>query len=278
MFTHQKTRDSAPKSLFRAFTLIELLVVIAIISILAAILFPVFARARENARRASCTSNLRQLGLAAMMYVQDYDEHYPRSLVRTTQTPAPEGGTPWLGLGYWVWPEILYPYYRDKQVFYCPSGPYTNPSPNPYYGNYGANDMMMPYDTNNPSTILPTVSLAAVQSPSSTYLAMDLGSYVIAPVAMDGSVGILAPSSNTFLPGIGAMVTMPASIPATAQGDYMSGRHFGGVNVAFADGHVKWLKSSEVYTQAKNCTDCASLSSSHFPAANSAWNPYYSGS
>ena len=62
----------------KAFTLIELLVVIAIISILAAILFPVFARARESARRTSCLSNLKQIGLGIMMYVQDYDETYPR--------------------------------------------------------------------------------------------------------------------------------------------------------------------------------------------------------
>ncbi len=70
-------RHTAPKRcLFKGFTLIELLVVIAIIAILAAILFPVFARARENARRASCQSNLKQVGLGIMQYVQDYDERY----------------------------------------------------------------------------------------------------------------------------------------------------------------------------------------------------------
>src|SRR5438105_14223947 len=76
----------------RAFTLIELLVVIAIIAILAAILFPVFARAREKARQTTCTSNVKQLGLAWMMYVQDYDETFPpnNSTNVTANNPFPE--------------------------------------------------------------------------------------------------------------------------------------------------------------------------------------------
>lgn len=84
----------------RGFTLIELLVVIAIIAILAAILFPVFARARENARRTSCLSNLKQMGLGMMMYVQDYDETYPYGYY-TPASETPEGG--YLRANYWFW-------------------------------------------------------------------------------------------------------------------------------------------------------------------------------
>ncbi len=91
----------------RGFTLIELLVVIAIIAILAAILFPVFARAREKARETACLSNLKQLNLALHMYAQDYDELFP--IAQTMGNPHPE-----LTLG-------LYPYVSNRQIFYCPS-------------------------------------------------------------------------------------------------------------------------------------------------------------
>src|SRR6056297_3095 len=87
------------------FTLIELLVVIAIIAILAAILFPVFARAREKARQTSCLSNVKQLGLGVMMYAADYDERLPARSI---------GGVGWYGL--------LQPYIKNWQVIICPSG------------------------------------------------------------------------------------------------------------------------------------------------------------
>src|SRR6056297_580676 len=96
----------------RGFTLIELLVVIAIIAILAAILFPVFARAREKARQASCLSNAKQLGLGFMMYVQDYDERLPAVYV-------------WLPEGYWA--QLIYPYVENHQVYQCPSAPKDEP-------------------------------------------------------------------------------------------------------------------------------------------------------
>src|SRR5689334_5202516 len=94
MTSSQCNRRQAAKP---GFTLIELLVVIAIIAILAAILFPVFARARENARRASCQSNLKQIGLGIMMYTQDYDETFPRSAIGgfTYQNSGVNNQAPW---------------------------------------------------------------------------------------------------------------------------------------------------------------------------------------
>ncbi|MCE5238863.1 DUF1559 domain-containing protein [bacterium] len=121
----------------RGFTLIELLVVIAIIAILAAILFPVFAKAREKARQTSCLNNCKQLGIAAMAYVQDYDEKYPLYYLGKWADPAinPLGYDSADGLNYHWWDAPMVPYIKNMQIWRCPS----TSSPISYGNDYGWN-------------------------------------------------------------------------------------------------------------------------------------------
>lgn len=257
----------------KGFTLIELLVVIAIISILAAILFPVFARARENARRASCISNLKQMGLAVMMYTQDYDERYPEHLNARLTTQTPPDGYPWDSTGYWYWPQILYPYHKSTAIYFCPSSPdmrYYNGKPAPTTGSYGANTMMLQQS----GSFVKSVGIAEVALPSEIYMLMDSSAYRTEPskvITPEGGQGYLPGSGDA-----GGTYGLSASPPR----DWQSGRHFGGVNVAFADGHVKWLKSSLVYRQAAICREDTAFCQRNWNPANgsptmeSAWNPY----
>jgi prepilin-type N-terminal cleavage/methylation domain-containing protein/prepilin-type processing-associated H-X9-DG protein len=233
------------------FTLIELLVVIAIIAILASILFPVFARARENARRASCQSNLKQIGLGVMMYVQDYDEHYP--LGRNSGAGFTPYGTEFIDPGGSViyWPQFIYPYTKSMQVFYCPSG--RTVGDGNMRGNYMGNVLVVEDGLSGDAPR----SLASFPSPATSYMIMD-GGLLYFPwiVLMNDSVWR---NAGVYIPGTGP--GSPSNLPAASWGagssvleqDYTSGRHFGGVNVAFADGHVKWLKSEIVYREANKC-------------------------
>jgi len=234
------------------FTLIELLVVVAIISILASILFPVFARARENARRASCMSNLKQIGLGMMMYVQDNDERYPKySWNNGNQIADADHGGSWYpnpSSTYakdWYWQNAIYPYVKSIQVFICPSSPsvdatYGAPAGHygPYQRHYGANTDVFVYSGSA------AVNMSAMAAPANTYALMDSSFYTIAYNYADDA----PTSANYYLPGLCTFYP-PAS--GTYPGDCENGRHFDGDNVAFADGHVKWLKTQTLIAEAQ---------------------------
>src|SRR5712691_10240730 len=135
-------RRGKPPSGRKAFTLIELLVVIAIIAILAAILFPVFAQAREKARQVTCTSNLRQISTATAMYLQDYDETFPVwPWTPERQIAHPDGQ---IYTGKVVWPLLYMPYVKTERVFVCPSDLTARAS----VGNAWGKPFTMSYGTN----------------------------------------------------------------------------------------------------------------------------------
>jgi prepilin-type N-terminal cleavage/methylation domain-containing protein/prepilin-type processing-associated H-X9-DG protein len=200
----------------QGFTLIELLVVIAIIAILASILFPVFARARENARRSSCMSNLKQVGLGLMQYVQDYDEKTPVQFGSTATAYnvfnyADEGANA-------NWIASTQPYIKSWRVFRCPSvkdsgGPFGN-----HDSAYMANGVVMARSI----AVIPEVSeIIWAQEDQLAY-----GVSTLRPI----------PANNSF-----------------GQGDYTtylvstySLNHFDGGNLLFCDGHVKWRKQSSI--------------------------------
>jgi len=196
----------------KGFTLIELLVVIAIIAILAAILFPVFARAREKARQSSCQSNMKQLGLAMLMYCQDYDETFC-ALGEGTQTTLVVPGDLYFNYNsgaaylyfYRSWASNIYPYIKNVQIFRCPSTTY-----NCYGVAYG----------------LPVHGINATETGATSIFGRPVQADIKFPaeLMMIGEKGTGGGNQYIF-----------SSV-------YYASRvsHNGGANITFFDGHVKW--------------------------------------
>ena len=204
------------------FTLIELLVVIAIIAILAAILFPVFARARENARRSSCQSNLKQIGLGLLQYTQDYDEKTVKEDYNNNYS----------------WRDAIYPYVKSEQIYMCPSDPgnnmYRYKAPGSAggisnNGSYALNHLY--YDSSIPGYPFspPNLNLAAFEAPATTAWVVDgtngYNDYFCQNVAQNP---VLNTSRNPRILSNG--------------GDPNSGiveRHLETAVILYCDGHVK---------------------------------------
>lgn len=202
-----------------AFTLIELLVVIAIIAILAAILFPVFAQAREAARASSCLSNMKQIGTATYMYVQDYDETYPMNLYMGNNGPAPCVFVVWVA---------LVPYIKNVQVYQCPSAPKALDFPKAmgvigmppacpaspplaflsYFPNFALVDWGDPNNVFGPNNGRPVKTMAQVEFPADTAVFYD--------------------SNGTIPDAYFSIMDEP-----------VQARHHGTFNSSYADGHAK---------------------------------------
>ena len=213
------------KNVSKAFTLIELLVVIAIIAILAAILFPVFARARENARRSSCQSNLKQIGLGILQYVQDYDEIYPITFINVDNA-----GNYNPGGGDGAWADVIQPYIKSVQIYQCPSEEDGRAVTSPLSGNY--TDYW--YNRYMGVTASSPTRLSQINFPTWVVISGDGES-------AEAAYNVTGCSTNPYGIQNTGGCSGPGFITALAslQG---AERHFEGANYLFADGHVKWLK------------------------------------
>ncbi|BDI31166.1 hypothetical protein CCAX7_32170 [Capsulimonas corticalis] len=251
------------------FTLIELLVVIAIIAILAAILFPVFAKAREKARQIACLSNLKQLSLGIMQYTQDNDELLCPSFYGYAQG----------------WGGYIYPYVKSTGVYTCPDD--STAAVTTANGKVGAVSYAMNTDLANfgNAVYMPGHSLAELTSPSNTVLFLEVAGDTadVTKLDEDTNFGTSKPPAHYMSASTNGLDTAPNAINGLYGGDGTDGlhnpvfatghplgtipgeggqpRHTDGANYAATDGHVKYLRPTQVSSgdNAVNSTDPQSI-------------------
>jgi len=257
----------------RGFTLIELLVVIAIIAILAAILFPVFARAREKARQSSCLSNVKQIMLAIQQYVSDYDQSYPNCIIRSPGSWTTPNGT--ATTAYVPWFCAVGPYMKNYQILNCPSVTTRYDGGTSFNDiSYGYNEWLgmsnrsdVPYEYSYYKRYGP-IKLKDVHFPSETMCIGekgDTGSYIIDCLLYDYRTrGVATDNEN-------------------GRTNLALDRHNEGLNIGFCDGHAKWLKGSNIPndTWDGGTVSAHPAGSTKFTKPNDTaskfWNPTYQG-
>ncbi len=253
--------STKPRAARSGFTLIELLVVIAIIAILAAILFPVFAQAREKARTISCLSNIRQVGTSWQMYMQDYDEVMVIAFdleVGTSVSDSPKRRNPW-------WPKLLDPYTKSWAIYHCPSQGDTNGvfsgGVNSWYGNQmrlssvGYNYSGLS-DWNNcqeskgvsyASVRVPAGTIAFIDSARDQGANKDIGWADVNAPAQYAAI-LPAPLTCVWYNGVNGGYNWADKTKAKPDFIGFAGpRHAEGVNAGFTDGHAKYQKTSALW-------------------------------